>query len=353
MSLTADMVINPPSEDQPVPEQEGKRVHLVRRFTYDGEQIWSSCPARGAPILRASSRAMRALSTISLPDRSRGVTPIGRASRWVPGSSNSAPSENFKTTLREVAFTRNAAGDITRLDARLDYPRGSAPVLYRHATLGTGALPRGGAPPDAVIGPHDNHSIAYFDVDEFGSVVRRRGAFSSAQSCTMTSFDAAYKQFPETVTAHPGNGCTGGLAGTLVTQLTFDRGLGALASRLAPGSAFTTMAYDAHGRLSEVWTPVPEAGPFATTDALQLEYVSFAKTPHVKVSRRVGDDEYLRSIEIFNALGEHVLGFDEAGSECRRSRAGSSATGWSETPWVATSSRTGRGSSPATQRASR
>ena len=210
------------------------------------------------------------------------------------------------TVLREgTLFRASSFKDITQIDAWLGYPNEAPPALHRNATFGTGAHP------DAVIGsPSEWHTLVNFVVDEFGNTTRRLGASTAERPCTDIEFDDVYRQFPRTIRAWTGSSCTGT---ALRTELTFDRGLQQLTSQVAPDErSRTTLDYDGFGHLKSAATPVPDGDPFATEIALDAETVMAGPTPYVRVSRRADADEYIHSVEVFNGLGEHVLGFDEA-----------------------------------------
>ncbi|HEV8580641.1 MAG TPA: toxin TcdB middle/N-terminal domain-containing protein [Thermoanaerobaculia bacterium] len=308
VSHTSDGGIRPPYQDQPVPDHPtpGIRVHLAKRYDYQSEGILQEMWEFGR-VSDSGSFLDTPVVTRSLP---WGATHCQSDWACLPTGIKGyeqAPPLPAETVLRQAVLERNAAGDLVKVRAELSYPSGFLPAadLHRHPKLGTGP------PKDAVVGPPPTEwpTLLSIDVDEFGNVVRSRGAETSAQPCTEIAFDAAFKQFPEVVTAHAGSGCTGT---ALVTRLAFDRGLGALTSRLDPGQALSTLAYDDFGRLRELQLPAPEAGPRKTELALSIDYIIAAPTPYIKVRRRVDVDEFVESVEVWNGLGEHVLGFDEA-----------------------------------------
>ena len=78
-----------------------------------------------------------------------------------------------------------------------------------------------------------------------------------------------------------------------------------------------TLEYDAFGRFHKRFVPHAEV-PYATLLALQIDHFLQSPTPYLVIKQRLyepdADPGTLASIEIFNGMGEHVLGFDTADS---------------------------------------
>ncbi len=174
--------------------------------------------------------------------------------------------------------------------------------LARHPTLGTPAP----ATASTALGMKP---LRTFEVDTYGNVRTSIGQSGAARPCTTFDFEGPFTQFPERVRQYAGSSCTGT---SLTTSLIFDRGLGALAAASYPNNTMRTSEYDAFGRLSAVYAPAPDQGPFATALATQITHHTQSPVSWTEISRRSDIDAYVTSIEIFNGVGEPVLGFDQA-----------------------------------------
>jgi RHS repeat-associated protein len=350
VSSPDENAVQPPTSCQPVPQQDA-RVQLVTQFEVDSEGNATKTIRKG----RTSSPDDCAIGGFDLDAQvSETVGPPNRCSTaarppdgdWACLVTRSTiaeqrPGATFEEKLRELRFLRDtspllavSAGDIRRIDACLRYPYQSAecldpqpmvpppasgPALERHA-LGTDAPPPGAA---STIGWR---TVAWFDNDEFGNAVRSKGpATTPSQPCTDVSFDPAYRQFPTKVTVYAKTACSGG---ALASELVFDRGLGTPTSSRESNGALGRIEHDGFGRIANVYAPRADHSPEATELVLSMTHVTAAPAPHVKVSRYVGSDESIDSIEISNGLGEHVLGFDEADLS-------TDGVGWIARDWTA------------------
>lgn len=326
--LIGDIQIEAPTSLQHAPAQ-AQRVHLVTTFAYDAESNLTTTTRLG--------RMTEPQETFTLdPKVVERLGPENRCAHaarptsgeWAclvntikvegePRVGETNPDRLEK--LREVFFTRRTSdGEITRIDAWLGHPyyvplpdevgdgssRYWSPKLHRKLTFGVDA-PQG----DANLMNDTRRTVAVRLVDEFGNARWIYGGVTTMQPCTSVLYDDAYKQFPKSVTAYAETSCTGG---ALTTELVVDRGLGAVVSQREPNGAVTRIKHDVFGRVAEVFAPAPDGGAGTTTLAAQITYETHAPTPHVKIARYVTDDTPVRSVEIFNALGEHVLGFDQA-----------------------------------------
>ena len=77
-----------------------------------------------------------------------------------------------------------------------------------------------------------------------------------------------------------------------------------------PAGALSTREYDTFGRLAAVYAPSPDG--IGTQLALRLTHTEKNPLSYVKVERRATVDTFVTSLEIFNGIGEHVLGYDQA-----------------------------------------
>jgi RHS repeat-associated protein len=289
-----------PTNRQAVPTQGG--VEVLVRSTTDYDQ------AGNIQAVTSHGRIARNGTPIDPTVRSETLPVRGRCHQdWacLPTASKvieKRPDERDDTLLRHAEFGYNGTGDLVDVWSHLGYPRSEPAALSRNLTFGTTA------PSTASTLPGKKH-LRTFVVDEFGNVTAMRGHSTTAQPCSQVAFDPAFKQFPEATTAFAGTACTGA---AMTTRRTFDRGFGVLRSKVYPNATMETVEYDPFGRLSALYAPAPDGGPFATELAGSITYHTQSPTPWLEVRTRVDVDDFLTSIEVFNGIGEHVLGFDQA-----------------------------------------
>jgi RHS repeat-associated protein len=301
VSYSADEDVRDPGDAQRAPEQDG-RVHIVTEFEYDaaGNLRATRELGRVEPALPPDERDSP-VTVLSLPESGSRCAAdwncLETGIRVVEGTPPNA------TTLREIRYTRDLVGDISRIEAYLGYPGlAMSNITLMRSTLGSSG------PPSAST-QAGWRTIQTFNRDVFGNILRMYGPAGAAQSCTEIDFDGPYRQFPQKFVAYKAGGCTG----TPLTWLhTFDRGRQSVTLNTAPSGSVMKTVYDAFGRVQELHTPAPDTAPPATELAIKLTHVTKAPTPYVIVDRRVERDQFIRSIEIFNGIGEPVLGFDQA-----------------------------------------
>lgn len=299
-----DEPVNPPSGigvptlPQPAPTQSGS-AHLRTDTSYDAAgntrvvMEYGRLTPNGAP---SDSR----IRTTAFPPTERCHADWACLSTGVEVMEN--PEAQDQAILRHLQFGFNTTGDMVDVWADLLYPHGSEPSLNRDLT------PYGTAAPSTASTAAGPRHLASFVVDEYGNTVATHGE-SGTQACTDVRFEREFLQFPESTSQFVGAGCTGL---ELVTQYAFDRGLGLPSATFFPNRRMDITEYDEFGRLSAVYAPAPDGGPYATELAAQMVHHSETLTSWTETRRRVDTDAYLMSIEIFNGLGEHVLGFDNA-----------------------------------------
>lgn len=304
VSVPPDDAIRHPRADQTAPQQNG-HAHVRREFRYDKSMNLTAVERDGLVEdigLSAVEKKEPSIITEHSP-------PTGRCDEtWACLATSTKVREvnlqGGETFLRRTTVIYEK-GVVRQLQAELDYPFGSGPLgpqLYR-SSLG---VPQ---PSFAMMAKRPNVVLATFDLDEFGNAYRALGPAGRSQPCARMTYDGAYMQFPAMVA----NSIEGGCAGPMLrSEMTYDRGLNSPISALSEAGALVTYVYDAFGRTSKVFRPAPGAGPYATELAIWIEHFSHDKLPWTRVHRRTALDEYQTSIEVFNGLGEHILGFDEA-----------------------------------------
>ncbi|ANY84032.1 hypothetical protein BB934_37865 (plasmid) [Microvirga ossetica] len=296
-----------PFARQPVPDQPGKRQHLVTQMSYDADGNMTAVVRRG--------RELATGTTNEYPDpqiTTRSTPPSGRCGAdWGCRASGMIMEEqrqgmSLPETLRRRSFTYNVAGDLISVRAQLSYPYrvfGQA-WLDRNLALGTGP------PASASMAPGER-TLVSIDVSEHGVPVRITGAPSlpsDSRLLASATLDQPYAQFIETLTrfsAGPGGG-------PLATKFGFDRGLGQITYTSDPSGASQTRVYDSFGRLAEVHLPRRDGSFGATELALRLSHHEKSPLSFVRIERWIDTDHFIASYEIFNGLGEHILGYDQA-----------------------------------------
>jgi hypothetical protein len=291
--------IRHPSAVQAAPSQGGTEVHVRSSRDYDaaGNLRVVTRYGRVAPDDRPLDDVVR---TETLPTNNRCKQDwacLAGASQII----ETWPGDTYDTTLRKFEFEYNATSDPTELSGDLDYPHSERAALSRRLDLGTAA------PLTASTLP-GKKSLRTFGYDEFGNLVSVHGHSPTSSVCTDITFDTAYAQFTDSITSHAGTACTG-IA--LTSQNTFDRGTGAISSTTYPNRTTGKIEYDPFGRQSAVFAPAADLGPSVDL-AATFVYHTQSPVPWTEVRTRVGTDTFLTSIELFNAVGEHILGFDQA-----------------------------------------
>ena len=282
----------------------GTETHLRTQTAYDGAGNVQS-------VTRLGRLDTNALPTLDSQIQSVSLPASGRCQGdWGCPATESTVSETLPDgsvrPLRHVGFGFNTAGDLVSVSAELSYPQNTAAGLFRslpqEGGFGTGAP----ATASTALGMR---LLRTFGVDAYGNVRSIIGQSATAvRPCTTIDFDGSFNQFPERVTQYTGSACTGG---GLRTQYIFDRGLGAASAVNFPNQTMQTTEFDAFGRVSAVYAPAPDAGPFATELAVRMTHHTQSPVSWTEIARRT-DGDFVTSIEIFNGVGEPVLGFDQA-----------------------------------------
>jgi RHS repeat-associated protein len=302
-----------PVEMQPVPTQPGKRVRIVTTLEYDKDGNITTVVKKGrqddtGPVPFYPDPIITLVSTPTFPQRRCGADWACRPTGTLVNEQRKVYGVDQSEIIRQTFFDWNSAGDLLHVRGDLNYPWwGNEARLDRATSLGTGVHPT------ASTGPGER-VLREIVVNEFGTPTRVLGArglegvTDPNRSCTDFIPDQAYVQFPSTVIRHTAAPCSGA---ALRTELRFDRGLQRLAAHIDPAQSLTTVAYDPFGRASTVHKPAPGGGPGATALALERSYHDKSPGSFVYTELSV-DNRVVKSYEIFNGLGEHVLGFDQA-----------------------------------------
>lgn len=300
VSHTNENSIVSPGGLQPAPFQT-QRVHLVTDLEYDAAGNLRKTVEKGKES--GSPQDLEIISSVLPWDGRCGADwlcfPAGvRVEQREPG-------DVATSLLRHFVFKRSPfTGDLQRLDGELRYVSfGMAGHHLERSPMGTGE-------PAAAVTQPGLHTTQTIERDAYGNSKRVRSAPGSAQACTDTVFDPVYEQFPIAVHRHRRPGCGGN---PLTSEFSFDRGLGQVTTIIERNvGSRTTIEFDGFGRLRALHKPSPDGQPLATQLALRVHHVVKNPLSYIKVDRRVDIDHFLTSYDIFNGLGEHVLGFDQA-----------------------------------------
>jgi RHS repeat-associated protein len=316
--------ISAPNTIQRAPEQPAGRVRLVTSMSYNTEG------SRTGAVRCGRTNATGDCGSLIDSEITEAVLPTFAGATWCRGDWRCQPTgmevrerrrddtgDIATTVLRQQRFEygpdpsgTDFNGDLVNLYSQLLYP--GIPGLPHHASrdLSHGV----GFPPSAstLVGERQVMSIVR---DAFGTPTQVLGAPGSQQPCVAYVLDPIFAQFSATVIAYVGASCTGP---TLEHHLVFDRGLGQVTAIVdQQRRTLETLEYDAFGRFHKRFVPHAEV-PYATLLALQIDHFLQSPTPYLVIKQPLyepnADPGTLASIEIFNGIGEHVLGFDTADS---------------------------------------
>jgi RHS repeat-associated protein len=314
--------LSAPNTNQRAPEQPFRRVRLVTSMSYntEGSRTATAHCGRTNDAGDCGSLIDPEITQLGLPTTASGTwcrsdwrcQPTGVEIRERRKSSSGEP---VTTILRQHRFEygpdpngTDFNGDLINLYSQLLYPGLGGLPHYTSRDLTHGV----GFPPSAstLVG---ERLVMTIRRDAFGTPTRVLGAQGPQQPCVSYGLDPLFAQFNTTVTAYTGASCTGP---TLEQEFAFDRGLGQVTTILnQQRRTLETLEYDAFGRFHKRFAPHPDA-PYATLLALQIDHFLQSPMPHAIIKRPLyepdADPGSLVSIEIFNGIGEHVLGFDQA-----------------------------------------
>ena len=314
--------VSAPDTLQKAPEQPAARVRLVTSLSYNADG------SRTGTVRCGRADASGDCGSLIDPEITEAILPTLASGSWcrsdwrcqptgmeVRERRRSSDGGITTTVLRQHRFEYGPEpngtafnGDLINLYSQLFYPgiAGLPNATSRDLSHGVGL------PPSAsmLVGQRLVMNIAR---DAFGTPTRIRGAEGSEQPCTQYALDPRFAQFSAAVIAYLAASCTGP---TLEQELAFDRGLGQVTAILdQQRRTRETLEYDAFGRLHKRFAPHAEV-PYATLLDIQIDHFVQSPTPYVVIKRSLyepnADPGTLASIEIFNGIGEHVLGFDQA-----------------------------------------
>lgn len=181
------------------------------------------------------------------------------------------------------------------------------------ALTGTVALDRFHENPSKTVAPapssasvdNPNLQLAKLNYDQFGNRSLVQGP---AGACDRIDYDAPYAQFPIHSSSYTG-GCN---ISALTTELTYDRGLSAVTSSVAPSSAQSSISYDNFGRISAVFEPDPNTGVASTTASIKVHYSVNSGEP--TQFQLVNVEQFDGAYPISNSYHENWTYFDGTGT---------------------------------------
>jgi RHS repeat-associated protein len=156
--------------------------------------------------------------------------------------------------------------------------------------------------------------------NSLGLLIQEQGA---QQRCRDVSYASdAYQQFPTGETIHTSGGCASTGSATLTTTAMYDRGLGASIQVTDMQVQVTKVTYDAFGRLSALYRPVPNTdGATSTVPSVLVEYTLPSPSNPVKYSvihtktqdgASDSDASYLESYSYVDGMGRAIVSLSEA-----------------------------------------
>lgn len=208
-------------------------------------------------------------------------------------------SNPVKGPERKTRYSYDARGKTRLMEANL---QGTLALDRHHETAGAAVAP---APNNASVDGWIR--VARLDYDGFGNLTQIEGA-GTAAPCTTIRFDSQYGQFPATTEVHPA-GCA---SPPIVNTRVFDRGLGGVVANRSASGALSEFTFDPFGRPLTVKSPLPDGAPLATVSSLTIAYNDRSPLSWMSVSRHTGAGPTLDRVDVFNGLGEAVVGFDKA-----------------------------------------
>jgi RHS repeat-associated protein len=288
-------------------EEQPGRKHVRQQVTYDERGSLRKIVEEGAEPASVPDTAtvtllsdnepsdVNAMGTAPLPCNPDWQCQPAYVSVWDPSAPN--------TVLRKVHYMYTAAGDVQSAQAWLE----QGEPLQRQHEAGAAVAP---APPGQALA-RGWHLLGTLTYDAFGNLTRGEtvGSASGPAQCSETIYDTGYAQLPY-ITREFTSGCS---SAALETRLVFDRGMEQAIAKIMPNGAKTEIRIDAFGRTTEVYAPDPDTNPLApaTTLAATVSYHDRAPLSYMDVQRVVAPGSSIRSLRLFNALGEPTLSFDQ------------------------------------------
>lgn len=314
--------VSAPATVQRAPEQPAARVRVVTSMSYNADGSLTGTVRCGR------TNAAGDCGSLIDPEITEAVLPTLASGTWCRSDWRCQPTgrevrerrrgsdgEITITLLRQQRFEygpdpngTDFNGDVVNLYSQLLYPGSAGLPNYTARDLSHGV----GFPPSASVLTGER-LVMSFARDAFGTPTRVLGAQGSQQPCAGYVLDPAFGQFSAAVVAYTGAICSGPM---LEQELEFDRGLGQVtAIRDQQRRTLETLEYDPFGRFHKHFAPDAEV-PYATRLDVQIDHFVQSPTPYAVIKRVLyepdADPGTLASVEIFNGIGEHVLGFDQA-----------------------------------------